>query len=171
MSEPYIGEIKIVAFDFAPRGYAKCDGSILAINQNQALFSILGTTYGGNGTTNFALPELRGRVPIHVDFQASSPFPLGGKGGVENVTLTTAEIPTHTHQLNATKQAPAQPTPVTYYMPTLGDSVYAPSNSANSTMVNNEVSNNGGGQGHTNMQPYLVLNIIIALTGIFPPRN
>jgi len=167
MSDPYIGEIKIVSFDYAPRGYAQCDGQILPINQNQALFSILGTTYGGNGQTNFALPDLRTRVPIHI----GSGINLGNNGGEQNHTLITSEIPAHNHQLNASKQGASAATPVTYYLPTLDTAVYAPLNTANAAMVNNEVSNTGGNQAHNNMQPYLVLNIIIALTGIFPPRN
>ncbi len=167
MSEPYIGEIKIVAFDFAPRGYARCDGQILPINQNQALFSILGTTFGGNGTTNFGLPDLRNSVPMHV----GGGINLGNKGGEQTHTLITNEIPTHNHQLNASQQGATEATPVTYYLPTLDTAVYAPLNTANAAMVNNEVSNTGGNQAHDNMQPYLVLNIIIALTGIFPPRN
>ena len=167
MSEPYIGEIKIVSFDFAPRGYAQCDGQILPINQNQALFSILGTTYGGNGQTNFGLPDLRTSVPIHV----GSGINLGNRGGEQTHTLITSEIPAHNHQLNASKQGASEATPVTYYLPTLDTAVYAPLNTANATMVNNEVSDTGDGQPHNNMQPYLVLNIIIALTGIFPPRN
>ena len=167
MSEPYIGEIKIVAFDFAPRGYAMCGGQLLPINQNQALFSILGTTYGGNGTTNFALPDLRTSVPIHV----GSGINLGNRGGEQTHTLMTSEIPSHNHQLNASQQGATEATPVTYYLPTLDKVVYAPLNTANATMVNNEVSNTGDSYPHYNMQPYLVLNIIIALTGIFPPRN
>ncbi len=167
MSDPYIGEIKIVSFDFAPRGYAQCDGQILPINQNQALFSILGTTFGGNGQTNFALPDLRSSVPIHV----GSGINLGNRGGEQAHTLTTNEIPTHNHQLNASQQGATQTTPVTYYLPTLDTAAYAPLNTANAAMVNNEVSNTGGGQAHDNMQPYLVLNIVIALTGVFPSRN
>ncbi len=167
MSEPYIGEIKIVSFDFAPRGYAQCDGQILPINQNQALFSILGTTFGGNGQTTYALPDLRTKVPIYV----GNGINLGNSGGEQAHTLMTSEIPTHNHQLNASKQGVAAATPVTYYLPTLDTAVYAPLNTANAAMVNNEVTNTGGGQAHNNMQPYLVLNIIIALTGIFPPRN
>lgn len=167
MSDPYIGEIKIVSFDFAPRGYAQCDGQILPINQNQALFSILGTTFGGNGTTNFGLPDLRDSVPIHV----GNGINLGNGGGEQAHTLMTSEIPSHNHQLNASKQGATEATPVTYYLPTLDTAVYAPLNTANATMVDNEVSNTGDSYPHYNMQPYLVLNIIIALTGIFPPRN
>ena len=167
MSDQYIGEIKIVSFDYAPRGYAQCDGQLLPIAQNQALFSILGTIYGGNGQTTFALPDLRTRVPIHF----GNGINLGNRGGEQAHTLMTNEIPAHNHQLNAAKQGAAQATPVTYYLPTSDTAVYAPFNTANGAMVNNEVSNTGDGQPHNNMQPYLVLNIIIALTGIFPPRN
>jgi microcystin-dependent protein len=167
MADPYIGEIKIVSFDYAPRGYAQCDGQILPINQNQPLFSILGTTYGGNGQTNFALPDLRNSVPIH----PGSGINLGTKSGEQAHTLITNEIPAHNHQLNASQQGAAAATPVSYYLPTLSTAVYAPLNTLNTAMVNNEVSNTGGNQAHENMQPYLVLNIIIALTGIFPPRN
>lgn len=167
MAEPYIGEIKIVAFNYPPKGYAQCDGQLLPINQNQALYSILGTTYGGNGQTTFALPDLRTSVPIHT----GSGVNLGNKGGEQAHTLITSEIPSHNHQLNASKQGATEATPVSYYLPTLDTAVYAPINTINATMVNNEVTNNGGGQAHSNMQPHLVLNIIIALTGLFPPRN
>lgn len=167
MSEPYIGEIKIVSFNFAPRGYAQCDGQLLAIAQNQAVFSILGTTYGGDGRINFALPDLRTRVPIHT----SSTINLGQRAGEQAHTLTVAELPGHNHQLNGSNQGGTLATPVGNYMPTSNDSAYAPPNSANATMVANEVSNTGGSQAHNNMQPYLVMNIIIALQGIFPPRN
>lgn len=166
MSEPYIGEIKIVAFNFAPRFYATCDGQLLPINQNQALFSILGTTYGGNGVTTFALPEMRGRVPIHVSGQIS----LGARAGEENHTLTVNELPTHLHQLNASSQPDTLGVPTGNYMATQS-ATGAYANSANASMVGNEVTNAGASQPHNNMQPYLVMNIIIALSGIFPPRN
>jgi microcystin-dependent protein len=167
MSEPYIGEIKIVSFDFAPRQYAFCNGQLLPIAQNQALFSILGTTYGGDGRVTFALPDLRGRVPIHV----GSGIGLGQRSGEEAHTLITTELPAHNHQLNGSNQAGTLATPVGNYMPTSNTNAYAPPNTANATMVVNEVTNTGGSQPHNNMQPYLVLNIIIALQGIFPPRN
>ena len=170
MSEQYIAEIRIVSFNFAPRGWAQCDGQLLPIAQNQALFSLLGTTYGGDGRVNFALPDLKSRVPIHVDYQGSQ-FPLGGKGGEAAHTLTTPELPGHTHQLNGSNQGDSLTTPDGSYLAThASTTAYGPAN-GNATMVGNEVTNTGGSQGHNNMQPYLVLNIIIALTGIFPPRN
>jgi microcystin-dependent protein len=167
MSEPFIGEIKIVAFNFAPRQYAQCDGALLPINQNQALFSILGTTYGGNGQTTFALPDMRGRVPVH----SGNGIILGQKSGEENHTLITTELPGHNHQLNGSNQAGTLATPVSNYMPTSNESAYSPPNAPSATMVANEVSNTGGSQPHNNMQPYLVINVIIALQGIFPSRN
>ncbi len=171
MSDPFIAEIRIVSFDYPPRGWAQCNGQLLPIAQNQALFSLVGTTYGGDGRTNFALPDLRSRVPIHVDFQ-SSQFPLGGRSGSENVTLTTAELPGHTHQLNGSNQGDTLTTPDGSYLATHATTTaYGPANAGNNTMIANEVTNTGGSQGHNNMQPYLVLNIIIALEGIFPPRN
>ncbi len=166
MSEPYIGEIKIVAFNFAPRFYATCDGQLLPINQNQALFSILGTTYGGNGQTTFGLPDMRGRVPIHWGNQVV----LGQRAGEENHTLTVNELPTHLHQLNASSQPDTLGVPTSNYMATQS-ATGAYASSANASMVGNEVANAGANQPHNNMQPYLVMNIIIALTGIFPPRN
>lgn len=169
MSEQFIAEIRIMSFGFPPRGWAKCDGQLLPIAQNQALFSLLGTTYGGDGRVNFALPDLRSRVPIHVDFQSGNQFPLGGRGGEAAHTLVTGELPQHTHQLNGSNQAESLGTPVGSYLPTTSTPAYSPT--ANATLVGNEVTNTGGSQAHNNMQPYLVLNIIIALQGIFPPRN
>ena len=168
MADRFVGEIKIVAFNFAPRGYASCDGQLLPIAQNQALFSILGTTYGGDGRVNFALPDLRTKVPIHT----SNTITLGQTAGEQNHTLTVQEIPAHVHQLSASNQTESQNSPVGNYLAT-HQSVqgYAPAGSANAVMVGNEVSNAGGSQPHNNMQPYLVLNIVIALTGVFPPRN
>ncbi len=172
MSEPYLAEIRIMSFAFAPRGWAQCNGQLLPIAQNQALFSLIGTTYGGDGRVNFALPELRGRAPIHVDYQSGSQFPLGGRAGAETVTLTTPELPGHTHQLNGSNQGDTLNTPDGSYLATHGSTTaYGPANAGNAAMVANEVTNTGGGQGHNNMQPFLVLNMIIALQGIFPPRN
>lgn len=168
MADRYIGEIKIVTFNFAPTGYAQCDGQQLPINQNQALFSILGTTYGGNGQTTFALPDLRNKVPVHT----GNGITLGQNGGEQNHALTVQEMPAHTHLASASTQTESQTTPVGNYLAT-HQSVqgYDMPTSTNATMVGNEVGNAGGNQGHNNMQPYLVLNIIIALTGLFPPRN
>lgn len=165
MSEPFISEIKIVSFNFPPRGWALCNGQLLPINQNQALFSLLGTTYGGDGRVNFALPELRGRVPIHV----SSGHALGQTGGAENHRLTLAEMPAHTH----VPGLPATSADADLKLP--ADSRYA--HSAVETyalpgplapLAAGTTNPAGGGQPHINLQPYLVLNFIIALQGIFP---
>jgi microcystin-dependent protein len=167
MAQPFMGEIRIMSFNFAPQGWAMCNGQFLPINQNQALFSLLGTTYGGNGQTTFALPDLRGHVPIHM----GNGHTQGERAGQEAHTLSIAELPTHTHAANAVaadgteiipvgnmlaKAAPANP----YHDPTN----LAAMNAA-------VVSSTGGSQPHTNMQPYSVLSFCIALQGIFPSRN
>ena len=171
MSEQYLAEIRIVSFGFAPRGWAQCNGQFLPIAQNQALFSLLGTTYGGDGRTTFALPELRGRAPIHVDYQGGQ-FPFRGKAGAEAVTLTTPELSRAYTQLNGSNQGDSLTTPDGSYLATHASTTsYRTANAGNATMVATEVTNTGGSQPHNNMQPYTVINIIIALQGIFPPRN
>jgi microcystin-dependent protein len=167
MAEPFIAEIRLFAGNFAPQGWALCDGSILPINQNQALFSLLGTTYGGNGTTNFALPDLRGRAPIHVgQGPGLSPYTLGETSGEETVTLNTNQIPAHQHLQPATnaeegtnRPGNAVPARGGVYAGTSDGSALAPSSPA------------GGSQPHDNRSPYLVVTFIIALQGIFPSRN
>lgn len=167
MSEPFLAQIQIFSFDFAPRGWATCDGLLLPINQNQALFSILGTTYGGNGTTNFALPNLRGRTPLHFGTGPSlSPRSLGQVGGVENVTLIPSQMPAHTHTVSANTAAPTLGSPAGNFW---AQGTY--SATGGSPMAAGDVGNAGGNQPHTNLPPYLVLNFCIALTGIFPSRN
>lgn len=168
MSDPFIGEIKIVAFNFAPRMYAQCDGQLLGIAQNQALFSILGTTYGGDGRVTFGLPDMRGRVPVHTGNQTS----LGQKSGEENHNLITSELPAHNHQLNGSTQSITETSPISNYMGTHSDNnAYASVGAGNAAMIATEVTNTGGSQPHNNMQPYTVMNIIIALQGLFPSRN
>lgn len=165
MAEPFLSEIRIFSFGFAPRGWALCNGQLLPINQNQGLFSLLGTTFGGDGRVNFALPDVRGRVPIHV----GSGHTLGEKGGEQAHTLSIAELPTHTHVVNASTNTttrstnpnngfPSDASPNALYHP--------PSNLA--AMNAASVTNTGGSQAHLNMQPFLTLNFSIALQGIFP---
>ena len=180
MSEPFLSEIRIFSFNFPPKGWAFANGQFLPINQNQALFSLLGTTYGGNGQTTFALPNLRGRTPIHFDASHN----LGEAAGSTSVTINIQQLPTHTHLQNArtevvpVEQANQDPTnkflasaqlalqggftsPVSLY-----------TQPANLTALNAaSISNTGGSQPHNNMMPYLVLNFVIALQGIFPSRN
>jgi microcystin-dependent protein len=165
MSEPFLAEIKIVAFNFAPRGWAFCDGQILPINQNQSLFSLLGTTYGGDGRTSFALPGLRGRVPIH----KSSGHGLGQKSGAETVGLNESQNQPHTHPMNATTANADNDRPGNRLPATTSLSTYR----ASGTSVNLDAAaiTSSGGQGHDNVQPFLALNYCIALQGLFPSRN
>lgn len=168
MSEPFLAEIRLFGFNFAPVGWALCDGQLLPINQNQSLYSLLGTTYGGDGRTTFALPDLRGRVPIHFD----GSHPLGQKSGEETHPLTTAEIPGHTHQLAASNDtADSQiPNGTALARSTATDPGWTPPASLVG-MAPESVGTTGTGQGHDNMQPYLTVEFCIALRGIFPPRN
>lgn len=165
MAEPFLSEIRIMSFIFAPKGWALCNGQFLPINQNQGLFSLLGTTFGGNGQTTFALPDLRGRTPIHV----GSGHTLGEKGGEQAHTLTIAEIPTHTHVLNANSGNATTPIPGGNLLGAANNLYASPTNltSLSPTMV----ANTGGSQAHLNMQPFLTLSFCIALQGIFPSPN
>lgn len=169
MSEPFIAEIRIVGFNFPPRGWAQCDGQILPINQNQSLYSLLGTTYGGDGRTTFALPDLRGRVPIHVGSSNGVSHRLGNKGGEETHTLTTQEMPQHTHPIKASSAAANDNTPAGHVLAQSGQVYGAPSNLV--SMRAGSLTNVGSGQSHQNMQPYIVVNFVIAVQGLFPPRN
>ncbi len=172
MAEPFLSEIRLMSFVFAPKGWAQCNGQLLPINQNQALFSLLGTTFGGDGQVNFALPDLRGRVPVHV----GAGFELGQRGGAQNHTLTVAELPAHTHVFNASSALATSNEPMIDV--NTGRSV-ARSTAANlygtatnlTPMAPGALGNVGGSQPHLNMQPFLTLNFCIALQGIFPSPN
>ncbi len=169
MSDPFIGEIKVISFNFPPKGWAFCNGQLLPINQNQALFSILGTMYGGNGQTNFALPNLQGRVPIHQGINQGS-YNVGQTGGESSHTLTVNEIPTHLHPPGAQTTASTPGiSPRGSIWATAPSEAFAPT--PNTQMNPLAVSNTGGSQPHENTPPYLVLNFVIALVGIFPSRN
>jgi len=168
MSEPFMSEIKITSFNFPPKGWALCNGQLLPINQNQALFSLLGTTYGGDGRVNFALPNLRGQVPIHM----GNGHTLGEKSGTEAVTINQQTMAQHVHLVQATTNVATQNTPPGGNMlaQSAGQFLYA--NASNFTLMDpRSCSMVGGSQPHTNMQPYLVLNFCIALYGVFPSQN
>jgi microcystin-dependent protein len=166
MTEPFLSEIRIFSFAFVPKGWAMCNGQMMPINQNQALFALLGTTYGGNGQTNFALPDLRGSVPI----SNGNGFTLGQKGGEPAHTLTTSELPQHFHQMNASTTDSGGVDNPTGNFPGSGSNLYH--TPASLTPMNpGTIAKTGGSQPHTNMQPYLTLMFGIALQGIFPSRN
>jgi microcystin-dependent protein len=166
MSEPFLSEIKIVSFNFPPKGWALCNGQFLPINQNQALFALLGTTYGGNGQTTFALPNLRGRVPIHM----GNGHTLGEAAGSTSVTVNIQQLPTHIHFLQATSNAAVGDDASNSVLAQAGLNAYA-AYSAGAAMGAQSTTSVGGSQPHNNMMPYLVLNFIIALQGIFPSQN
>jgi len=168
MSEPFLGEIKLVSFNFAPKGWALCNGQFLPINQNQALFALLGTTYGGNGQTTFALPNVRGRVPIHV----GNGHVLGEAAGSTAVTINIQQLPTHLHFVQSSTATANLDTPAsnTLFGGSAPNDLYnGPANL--SPLIASTVGSVGGSQPHNNMMPYLTLNFIIALQGIFPSRN
>jgi len=174
MSQPFLGEIRVFAGNFAPSGYALCQGQIMSIAQSPALFSILGTTYGGNGTSNFALPDLRGRAALgQGNGVGLSPYDLGENGGAETVTLLETQIPAHSHVLQgAASQTTAVPGP-SVVLGTSSASIPAYGSTTPATALNGASISPpaASGQPHENLQPYLVLNYIIALVGIFPSRN
>ena len=165
MSEPFLSEIKIVSFNFPPKAWALCNGQFLPINQNQALFSLLGTTYGGNGQTTFALPDLRGCVPIH----EGSGFTLGQKAGEAAHTVTQSEMPAHFHVMNGSSKDAETNVATGAYLGVVANTYTSPANFV--ALAPTSVTNVGGSQAHNNMMPYLVLNFIIALQGIFPSQT
>jgi microcystin-dependent protein len=176
MSEPFLGQIITVPYNFAPRNWAFCNGQLLPISQQTALFSLLGTFYGGNGTSNFALPDLQGRVPVHVGGSSGNgpglnAYDLGESGGEESHTLNAAEIPSHTHTVSPQASHDERTThlPGDAY-PTTGG-IYASTHDSVAPMGPQSTSETGGSQPHDNLQPYLVLNYVIAMAGIFPPRS
>lgn len=172
MAEPWLGEIRIWSFDWAPRDWAFCDGADVAISSNPALFSLLGTTYGGDGVNTFALPDMRGRMPVKCGTDIFNyTYPMGSRAGVETVTLGTDNLPLHDHVLRAASEGPDTADPT--------DSLLASQQSFNmygwsqntTPMRTGSIGPNGGGQAHENMQPYLTLNFTIAMDGLYPSRN
>ncbi|MEO5714171.1 MAG: tail fiber protein [Luteolibacter sp.] len=166
MAEPFLAEIRIMSFSFPPKGWAMCNGQLLPINQNQALFSLLGTTFGGDGRVNFALPNNQGRTPIHF----GNGYTLGQQGGEQAHTLSISEIPTHIHQVMATSDAATVSVPSNTVRLASVNNGYTPAANLVS-MAPQAVTNAGGSQAHLNMQPFLTLNFCIALQGIFPSQN
>ena len=168
---PLLGTVKLFAGNFPPRGWMDCDGSILSISQNTALFSLLGTTYGGNGTTTFALPDLRSRVAIHTgQGPGLSSYSLGQSAGVEAVTLTVNQIPAHNHSLNATTSLGSTDSPAGAFPARAPDATGQYSASSGATMAAAAVGSTGGSQPHNNVKPYLALRYVIAVEGIYPSR-
>lgn len=166
MAEPFLSEVRIMSFVFAPKGWALCNGQLLPINQNQGLFSLLGTTFGGNGQTNFALPDLRGRAPIHV----GSGHTLGERGGEQAHTLTIGELPTHTHPAQAGSSPGSTQDATGNVLAAVPGRIYTDPTNLTS-LSPTTITNVGGSQAHLNMQPFLTLSFCIALQGIFPSPN
>jgi microcystin-dependent protein len=173
MADPFLGEIRMFGGNFAPLGWALCEGQLLPISQNTALFSLLGTTFGGNGTTTFGLPDLRGRVPISFgQGPGLSAYVMGAMGGSENVTILATQMPAHNHQVSAVTGAQGTSShPNGQYMASSGSAVIYNNGSPDSTMNQGMIQATGGNQPHSNIQPYLCVNFIIALQGIYPSRN
>ncbi len=173
MADPFVAEIRIFPFNFAPKGWAWCDGQLMPLSQNTALFSLLGTTYGGNGKSNFALPDLQGRAPMHPgQGPGLSLHDLGETGGSETVSLLESEIPAHSHNLMASNQPAEDRAPANEILGrSVGASLYQTTTSVIQAMSGQALAPAGGGQPHNNMQPYLTFYFCIALQGVFPPRG
>lgn len=171
MADPFLAEVRIMSFNFPPKGWAQCNGQLMPINQNQALFALLGTTYGGNGQVNFALPDLRGRIPTYVG--GSNGFVLGQRGGQSAHSLTLTETPQHAHTLQATASAASSNVAAgAQVLATSSSGAYNPPGAGDLTTLHpSQLSSVGSNQAHNNMMPYFTLNFCIALQGIFPSRN
>jgi microcystin-dependent protein len=169
MATPYIGEIRSVGFNFAPQGWSFCDGTVLSIAENEALFALLGTTYGGDGQTTFALPDLRGRIPLHQGSNLGTNYVVGESGGAETVTLSEQQMPPHSHTIGAVSSTGNSNTPSGAVFAASAEEQYA--GAANTTLANSIVQSVGGGQPHDNRIPYLCVTFIISLFGVFPSRN
>ena len=165
MAEPFLAEIRMMSFGFPPKGWALCDGQLLPINQNQALFSLLGTTFGGDGRVNFGLPNLDGRTPMHM----GNGHTLGERGGEQAHTLSLSELPTHGHTLQATTLNADAPVPAGLLVATVSNVYTSPSNLT--TLNPGSITNTGGSQAHLNMQPFLTISFCVALQGIFPSQT
>ncbi len=171
MSNPFLGQITIVGFNFPPVGYAFCDGALLSINQNQSLFALIGTTFGGDGRSTFGLPDLRSRTPIHVGSSNGTSHALGNKGGEENHTLIVGEMPEHKHRVQASDTEGDTFVPTDHVLAKVAGQIYATAGGTLVDMGAGSIGSTGGNQSHANMMPYGVLNFIIALQGVFPSRN
>jgi microcystin-dependent protein len=174
MGEPFIGEIRMFAGSFAPAGWAFCNGATLPISENDTLFNLIGTTYGGDGQETFQLPDLQSRIPIHAGTaQSGTTYQLGEQAGVESVTLTVQQIPTHNHPPIASTDPGDQSTPVNNFWSATftGDQIYDPAITANGTMNSTLIGGTGGSQPHENMAPFLCISFIISLFGVYPQPN
>ena len=171
MGSPYVGEIRIVGCNFAPVGWAFCNGAVMPISQNTTLFQLIGTTYGGDGVNTFSLPDLRGRIPVHQGTGGGSSYTMGQNGGVETVTLTTQQIPNHTHPALCRSAGSDSANPAGAIWSATSDTRYATSAAVNATMAPASIPQAGGSQPHDNLPPYLVVNFIISLFGIFPSQT
>ncbi|HXZ29372.1 MAG TPA: tail fiber protein [Terriglobales bacterium] len=168
MSQPYVGEIRMFAGNFAPAGWAFCQGQLLPISENETLFNLIGTTYGGDGQETFALPNLQSRVPIHAGTQAGIPYVLAQAAGEESVTLTTSQIPGHTHAPQAFSGTGGQNSPANGVWASSGSKSLYSTAAPNTAMAANVLASSGGSQPHDNMLPFLVINFILSLFGVFP---
>ncbi len=171
MSQAFVGEIRLVGFNFNPSGWHLCDGSLLSISENDVLFSLLGTSYGGDGQNTFAVPDLRGRAPIHQgQGQGLSLYVIGQQGGLESVTLNTTQLPVHTHGVSATSvQGTSSTAAGSYFGPTSPVNIFA--TTGNPVAMGSQVGMAGSGQPHENRQPFLTMNYVISLYGVYPSRS
>jgi len=169
MSSPYVGEIRLVGFNFAPSGWQMCNGQLLSISNYEVLFNLIGTTYGGDGQNTFALPDLRSRTPIHTGTGGGQTYVIGQQGGVENVTLTTAQLPVHNHPFTAQGGGGTSAAPAGNFLAGSSLGQYAPTPGTSTS--GNVLGAAGGAQPHNNLMPYLTVNFVISLFGVYPSRN